>query len=224
MSDISPAVPREGYPARRVDANDPPFRVWIVDPLPTSREGLRRIIDGQSQLRVAGTSSDASDLIATSDTPSLDVVLITDKVPVNKAFITIQKIRQTKPELPIVRLANGTDAALNDPGLKITATIDATASVNLLLATLVTAAQLHGVGSREALSQQRRSAIRRPLSAREHQVLELLANGTSNRGVAQLLSIGDETVKTHVAHILSKLEARDRTHAVAIALRNGIIR
>lgn len=98
MSDISPAVPREGYPARRVDANDPPFRVWIVDPLPTSREGLRRIIDGQSQLRVAGTSSDASDLIATSDTPSLDVVLITDKVPVNKAFITIQKIRQTKPE------------------------------------------------------------------------------------------------------------------------------
>ena len=61
------------------------------------------------------------------------------------------------------------------------------------------------------------------LTAREREILQLLADGTSNADVAGKLFISQETVKSHVRHILSKLEADTRTHAVAIALRQAII-
>ena len=61
------------------------------------------------------------------------------------------------------------------------------------------------------------------LTAREREILQLLANGMSNSDVAAKLFISSETVKSHVRHILTKLEADTRTHAVAIALRDSII-
>ena len=61
------------------------------------------------------------------------------------------------------------------------------------------------------------------LTAREREILQLLADGMSNSDVAAKLFISQETVKSHVRHILSKLEADTRTHAVAIALREAII-
>ena len=61
------------------------------------------------------------------------------------------------------------------------------------------------------------------LTGREREILQLLADGMSNADVATKLFISQETVKSHVRHILSKLEADTRTHAVAIALRTAII-
>ena len=61
------------------------------------------------------------------------------------------------------------------------------------------------------------------LTAREREILQLLADGMSNADVAARLFISQETVKSHVRHILAKLEADTRTHAVAIALRDAII-
>jgi two-component system, NarL family, response regulator len=61
------------------------------------------------------------------------------------------------------------------------------------------------------------------LSARETGVLRLIASGRANKQIADELSISEETVKSHVANILSKLGAHDRTHAVTIALKRGII-
>jgi len=66
-------------------------------------------------------------------------------------------------------------------------------------------------------------AIEDALTGRECQVLKLAANGNANRQIAHLLGVSEETVKTHMRSILSKLDARDRTHAVTIALRRGII-
>ena len=61
------------------------------------------------------------------------------------------------------------------------------------------------------------------LTTREREILQLLADGMSNADVAAKLFISQETVKSHVRHILAKLEADTRTHAVAIALREAII-
>jgi DNA-binding NarL/FixJ family response regulator len=61
------------------------------------------------------------------------------------------------------------------------------------------------------------------LTQREREILQLLADGMSNADVASRLFISQETVKSHVRHILAKLEADTRTHAVAIALRESII-
>jgi DNA-binding NarL/FixJ family response regulator len=65
--------------------------------------------------------------------------------------------------------------------------------------------------------------IDRVLTARELEILKLIADGMSNPEIAAELSITPSTVKTHVAHLLAKLEARDRAHAVARALRDGRI-
>jgi DNA-binding NarL/FixJ family response regulator len=61
------------------------------------------------------------------------------------------------------------------------------------------------------------------LSAREMEVLRVVAQGQSNKGVARMLGIAEETVKTHVASVLTKLKANDRTHAVLIGMKRGMI-
>jgi DNA-binding NarL/FixJ family response regulator len=64
---------------------------------------------------------------------------------------------------------------------------------------------------------------RMPLSQREHQVLQLIADGLENQAIANVLYVSVETVRTHVKSILRKLSSRDRTHAVAVAFRSGVL-
>ncbi len=64
---------------------------------------------------------------------------------------------------------------------------------------------------------------RQPLSKREHQVLQLIADGLENQAIADILYVSVETVRTHVKSILRKLSSRDRTHAVAVAFRSGVL-
>jgi DNA-binding NarL/FixJ family response regulator len=65
--------------------------------------------------------------------------------------------------------------------------------------------------------------VRQPLSRREYQVLQLIADGLENQAIAKILYVSVETVRTHVKSILRKLSARDRTHAVAVAFRSGVL-
>jgi DNA-binding NarL/FixJ family response regulator len=67
------------------------------------------------------------------------------------------------------------------------------------------------------------SGPRQPLSQREHQVLKLIADGLENQAIANVLFVSVETVRTHVKSILRKLASRDRTHAVAVAFRSGVL-
>jgi DNA-binding NarL/FixJ family response regulator len=65
--------------------------------------------------------------------------------------------------------------------------------------------------------------VQQPLSRREYQVLQLIADGLENQAIAKILFVSVETVRTHVKSILRKLAARDRTHAVAVAFRSGVL-
>ncbi len=69
----------------------------------------------------------------------------------------------------------------------------------------------------------RPNGTRQPLSQREHQVLQLIADGLENQAIANVLFVSVETVRTHVKSILRKLASRDRTHAVAVAFRSGVL-
>jgi DNA-binding NarL/FixJ family response regulator len=71
---------------------------------------------------------------------------------------------------------------------------------------------------------QLQTGVRAPLSGREIQILQLIADGLSNREIAAELFLSEETVKTHIHHVLGKLRARSRAHAAAIGLRSDIIR
>lgn len=74
-----------------------------------------------------------------------------------------------------------------------------------------------------AVPVQQQAKPRQALSRREHQVLQLIADGLENQAIADLLFVSVETVRTHVKSILRKLSSRDRTHAVAIAFRSGVL-
>jgi DNA-binding NarL/FixJ family response regulator len=65
--------------------------------------------------------------------------------------------------------------------------------------------------------------LRQPLSQREHEVLRLIADGLENQAIANVLFVSVETIRTHVKSILRKLSSRDRTHAVAVAFRSGVL-
>jgi DNA-binding NarL/FixJ family response regulator len=67
------------------------------------------------------------------------------------------------------------------------------------------------------------NGLRQPLSQREHEVLRLIADGLENQAIANVLFVSVETVRTHVKSILRKLSSRDRTHAVAVAFRSGVL-
>ena len=67
------------------------------------------------------------------------------------------------------------------------------------------------------------NGLRQPLSQREHEVLRLIADGLENQAIANVLFVSVETIRTHVKSILRKLSSRDRTHAVAIAFRSGVL-
>jgi DNA-binding NarL/FixJ family response regulator len=72
-------------------------------------------------------------------------------------------------------------------------------------------------------AQRTQQTPRQPLSKREHQVLALIADGLENQAIADILYVSVETVRTHVKSILRKLSSRDRTHAVAVAFRSGVL-
>jgi DNA-binding NarL/FixJ family response regulator len=78
-----------------------------------------------------------------------------------------------------------------------------------------------GTAAEEATSRQRWAEL--DLTRRELEVLQLIADGHANHQIAQRLFVGQETVKSHVRNILAKLQARSRSHAVAIALRHDLI-
>lgn len=67
------------------------------------------------------------------------------------------------------------------------------------------------------------NGLRQPLSQREHEVLRLIADGLENQAIANVLFVSVETIRTHVKSILRKLSSRDRTHAVAVAFRSGVL-
>jgi DNA-binding NarL/FixJ family response regulator len=72
-------------------------------------------------------------------------------------------------------------------------------------------------------SRPRRGSGHQPLSQREHEVLRLIADGLENQAIANVLFVSVETIRTHVKSILRKLSSRDRTHAVAVAFRSGVL-
>ena len=109
---------------------------------------------------------------------------------------------------------------LDEAGVEIAAEFDTLAAAR---ASDVTADGLLLAGRTRAASEEDEGWIEQPLTAREIELLQLLSEGLSNKSIADRLGISDQTVKFHVASIMSKLGASNRTDAVRLALRRGLI-
>jgi DNA-binding NarL/FixJ family response regulator len=201
------------------------IRVLMVDDHPLLREGIAAVIEGQADLMVVGEATNGREALEAFRNCKPDVVLMDLQMPVMGGIDAITAIRREFPEARIVVLTTykGDTQALR--------AFKAGASGYLLKSMLRkelldTIRMVHAGKKRippEIASEIAEHHTDDALSQREIEVLQRVAAGGANKIVAGELNISEETVKAHMRSILAKLSANDRTHAVTIALKRGII-
>jgi DNA-binding NarL/FixJ family response regulator len=202
-----------------------PIRTYIVDDHPVLREGLAAMLGSQVDMTLVGEASTGQAAIDLYRLHEPDVTIMDLRLPDMNGIEAITHIRAEFPEARIIVLTTYLGDVQAGRALK------AGAQAFLLKATLRTdlldvIRAVHRGKKRvpiEVASELAEHAGDDALTPREIEVLENVASGHSNKIVADRLDISEETVKTHMRSILSKLGASDRTHAVTIALRRGFL-
>ncbi|GAB3112234.1 response regulator transcription factor [Streptomyces calidiresistens] len=206
-----------------------PVRVLVVDDHPIVREGLVALLDRAGGVEVVGAAGDGEEAVALVATRSPDVVLMDLRMPGGDGVAATARITADHPGTRVLVLTTwegdhdilgAVEAGARGyllkaaPGEEILAGVRAVAAGETALSPPVAArlvARARGGGSRPRLS------------AREREVLGLVAEGLGNPDIARRLFIGEATVKTHLARIFVKLGVDDRTRAVTRALECGIL-
>jgi DNA-binding NarL/FixJ family response regulator len=202
-----------------------PIRIALVDDHPILRQGIAALISDQPDLQLVGQASNGLEAIEQFRLHRPDVMLMDLQMPGMNGIDAMSAIRGEFPDARFVVLTTYTG------DVQIVRALKAGARAYLLKSLLHrelldTIRSVHAGHKRippEIAAELADHAADDQLTPREIEVLRLVAAGNANKIVADQLSITEETVKAHVKNILSKLDANDRTHAVTIALKRGII-
>jgi DNA-binding NarL/FixJ family response regulator len=201
------------------------IRILIVDDHPVLREGIAAVLAGESDMVVVAEGSNGKEAIELFRTHRPDIALMDLQMPIISGSEAIVAIRKEFSDARIIVLTTYSGDAQADRAFKAGAY--GYLLKNMLRKELVeTIRAVHAGRKRippeiaiEIAEHHRDDA----LSEREITVLRQAADGNSNKRIADNLAISEETVKAHMRKILSKLDANDRTHAVSIAIKRGII-
>jgi DNA-binding NarL/FixJ family response regulator len=205
--------------------SDGRIRVLTADDHPLLREGIAAIINNQPDMILVSQASTGREAIQMHREHRPDVTLMDLRLPDMSGVESMIAIRAEAPGARIVILSTF------DGDVEIQRALQAGANGYLLKSSpqkqLVEAIRQVHAGKRriapELAAQLAEHLGEENLSEREIAVLKLVADGNRNREIGERLFITEETVKVHIRHIMEKLVANDRTQAVAIAVRRGII-
>jgi DNA-binding NarL/FixJ family response regulator len=198
----------------------------IVDDHEVVREGLRLALSRAENIRVIGEASDGASAVSLAERRKPDVVIMDVRMPGMDGLEATKEITRHDPSAKVLIFTAYSERMLLSRGLESGAKgyILKEAPHETLLRAIEKVANGDGFVDPALMPAFLNGREREDmLTAREREILQLLADGMSNADVAAKLFISQETVKSHVRHILTKLEADTRTHAVAIALRDAII-
>ena len=202
-----------------------PIRILTVDDHALLRGGITALVSTQSDMELVGEASNGREAIQQFRTLRPDVTLMDIQMPGVDGIEALIAIRAEFPDARVVVLTTYKGDVQAMRALKAGA--QAYLLKGLLQKELLdTIRDVHAGRKRvgqEVAAELADHVSDDALSAREVDVLRLIAEGNSNKLVADRLSISEDTVKGHVKNILSKLDANDRTHAVTIGLKRGII-
>jgi DNA-binding NarL/FixJ family response regulator len=219
-----------------------PIRVLTADDQRVVREGLALILGLLPGVEVVGTASDGDEAVALAHELNPDVVLMDLRMPRLDGVAATRRLREQLPGVKVIVLTTYGDdrsvvAALR-AGARGYLTKDASgAEINRALhevlgdrAVIDPAVQHHlvdaiadGPGSRPAAAAHSTQPLPGGLTPREAEVLGLIAQGLPNAEIAAKLLVSEATVKSHINHLLPKINARDRAQAVTFAYRNGLV-
>jgi DNA-binding NarL/FixJ family response regulator len=208
-------------------------RILVADDHPLTRDGIKAALALDAELEVVGEASDGQEAVHLAEQVQPDVVLMDVRMPVLGGIGATQTISRTVPNARVVILT------VEETQARVGEAIQAGAAGYLLkdidARELARAVHLAAEGSaviHPSLTRQFIEEIRQltrgeqsvsSLSAREVEVLQMIAYGSTNREVAEALHISPQTVKTYLERIFTKLGVSDRTRAVAMALKHGIV-
>jgi len=208
------------------------IRVFIADDHDMVRVGLKAMFAG-TDIEVAGeaaTGEDAVNFVLNND---VDVVILDVRMPRGDGLNALGRIKLEKPDLPVLMLSTFDNPTYVARAVAFQAQgyLLKSCSRDQLLDAIRRAARGENIWTRDEL---RRVAgglatprmagdVDIPLTHRESEVLKQLANGLTNKEIAQILEISYETVKEHVQHILRKIGVTDRTQAAVWAVKNRLV-
>lgn len=211
------------------------IRVLLVDDQPLVRAGLRTLLDEEEDIEVAGDAGNGEEAIAAVAAVAPNVVLMDIRMPVLDGLEATRRLTALGCAARIVilttfdldeyvfqALRSGASGFLlkDATGDEIVRAVRVAAAGDALLAPSVTRRLIERFSGRTAGAD---APHLRLLTEREREVLLLMARGLSNSEIAARLFLGETTVKTHVAHLLDKLELRDRVQAVVLAYEFGLV-
>jgi two-component system, NarL family, response regulator DegU len=220
-------------------------KIVIIDDHQLFREGVKRILDFENSFDVVAEGDDGSEAMGLVEKHRPDVVIMDINMPNTNGVEATRMLTEKYPESRVIILSIHDDENYVTHALKTGASgyllkeMDADALVEAVKVVADGGSYLHPKVTHNLVNEYRRLAsegtstrgssyvqveIRRPLhllTRRECEVLQLLADGKSNRGIGEALYISEKTVKNHVSNILQKMNVNDRTQAVVVAIKNG---
>jgi DNA-binding NarL/FixJ family response regulator len=201
------------------------IRILIVDDHPVVRAGLASMLATQPGIEVAGSVSSGEEALNVLERQRLDIVLLDLRMPGMNGIDTLLAIkREAIPVHVIVLTSYETD---EDIYRAVSAGAEGYLLKNVSQREMVEAIRSVRAGNRyipgRIASRLAERMTRSNLTARELEVLKLLAKGLTNKQIASALGISDNTVRNHINSIIEKLEVSDRTEASTTAIQRGII-
>ncbi|WP_211262670.1 response regulator [Nitriliruptor alkaliphilus] len=213
------------------------IRVLVVDDQPLVRVGVSRILGTDPDLEVVGECADGDEVVGATLQLVPDVVLMDVRMRRVDGVQATRDLRALEDPPPVLVLttfgdddtvaatlsAGAAGFVLKDaPGEELIRATRTVAEGGAWLDPAVTAGVIDAYRTR-LLPQRRDRALMGELTPREREVLELVARGCNNQEVAAALVVSEATVKSHIGHILDKLQVRDRAAAIVAAYEHGVV-
>jgi NarL family two-component system response regulator LiaR len=205
------------------------IRILIVDDHAVVRQGLRFLLEQQQDISVVGEASDGEQAVSLASGLLPDVILLDLLMPRMDGMTAVREIKRITPITQIIILTSYYEDDQIFGVIKAGALsyLLKDSSPQELIAAVRAAARnestLHPMVAAKVLREMQQQSPLDDLTPRERDVLILIARGRSNHEISVELTIGEQTVKTHVSNILSKLHLADRTQAAIYALQKRLV-